>query len=240
MDQQIALLKPHIRTMKKDIKRLRELDALKETKKIIETISKPQHPKPEPKEVVQKVQSQTTVASSLEKAEQYATEEEKQKIFLLKSNKADAENQLAQLQKEVDMLALQKAKLEAEQKTWQDKLAPITVEEQKWPIEKKIADASSSLAKLNQNIEALNQKSSLAKGKISQAEAQLKELYGSALKRNLDKKREEPPQEKPATLQQTKPASQPSLKEKVQAMDKRDQDHRKKFLEDIEAWANSH
>lgn len=263
MDQQVILLKPHIRTMKKDIKRLRELDALKTSQKIIETINKPQAvPAPAPalapttktptpaiktQEIPQKIPASTV--GSLEKAEQYASEEERQKIFLLKSRKADAEKELAQLQKEVAMLAPQKTKLETEKKTWQDKLNPIleqektapenqkdALEKQKWPIEKAVADAASNLARLNQNLETINQKISSVKTRLADAESNLQELYGNALRRNVEKKREESILPKPSP-QPTTP--QPSFKEKVQAMNQRDQDQRKKFLEDIEAWAQS-
>lgn len=252
VDQQIELLRPHVRTMKKDIKRLRELDAINQGKKIIAANqpaalgrsqtgaaqAKTVQPKEQP--VVRATPKTIPADTGLEKVEQYATEAEKQKLFLLKSQKTELEAQLQKFQKESGVLAGQKDKLLEEQKTWQDKLAPVTVEEQKWPLEKKIADLGTSISAISQNQAALQEKSDVIDQKITAIVAQQKELHTAILKRNMEKKREPaaPPTPPPPPQQQRTPPPTPAtLKEKVAASANKEEEQRRKFMEDIEKWA---
>ncbi len=196
------LQRENIRTMRKDLARLREADALRESEKIIKTktpelkegqgsilqkspkefVTTPKLTKenqPEAQKtippIIESQKPQTQFQNDLEKksseiahhrtkknnydkspvdealhqkekieqgavtkAREYANEEEKQKIFLLESQKKDLEKQMQAVGGEGDStLVLEKNKILLEQKNWQEKLKALIEEEGKVEAEEK-------------------------------------------------------------------------------------------------------
>lgn len=151
------LKRAEVRTMKKDLLQLRESDALKERDKIIklktldeqlEELKKAnasaiaaklaaQKEKAEREEVLQKNAGQERLAEK--DLKNYATEEERQKIFLLETQRFDLEKQIDAIDKEKDpALKLEKNKLLLQKRDWQTKLNAVTAEEKKLEDEQKL------------------------------------------------------------------------------------------------------
>ena len=148
------LKRAEIRTMKKDLRALREFDALKERDKIakIKTLDEQIEEKRKADLVVpvrRKVDEKTAREEILQKNEgqeriaekdlkNYANEQEKQQIFLLESQRLGFEKQVDAIDKEKDpALKLEKNKVLLQKRDKQAKLDSILEEEKKLEIEQK-------------------------------------------------------------------------------------------------------
>lgn len=141
------LKRAEIRTMRKDLQALRESDALKERDKIahIRTLeeqlseqqakqekerAKMQSEKSERQEVLEKNAQQERVAEKDLKS--YATEEERQQIFLFESERLNLQKQADLIDNQKDPeLKLQKNNLLLQVRDWQTKLDSVLAEEKK-------------------------------------------------------------------------------------------------------------
>jgi hypothetical protein len=148
------LKRAEIRTMKKDLLAIRELDALKERDKIgkIKTLEEQrseQQKKLQEKEAIKAAGEKAGLEEVLQRNEgqeriaekdlkDYATEQERQQIFLLESQRLGFEKQIDVIDKEKDpALKLEKNKLLLESRNWQEKLNAILAEEKKLETEQK-------------------------------------------------------------------------------------------------------
>jgi|SRR3989344_3009713 len=148
------LKRAEIKTMKKDLRALREVDALKERDKIvkIKTLEEQQaeqaqklqikeaaraaEEKTEMEEILQKNEKQEMLAEK--DLKEYATEEERQQIFLLESQRFELGKQIDEIDKKKDPeLKLQKNKLLLQKRNQQTQLNAILEEERKMEMEQK-------------------------------------------------------------------------------------------------------
>lgn len=149
------LKRAEIRTMKKDLSALRETDALKERDKIVklktleeqlqeraraELVVPVKNRKEEMEEVLQRGEGQEKIAEK--DLKNYATEEERQQIFLLESERLAFEKQVDVIDKDKDpALKLQKNSLLLQKRDLQAKLNSVLDQEKKLEDEQKfIAD----------------------------------------------------------------------------------------------------
>jgi len=149
------LKRAEIRTMKKDLQALREVDALKERDKIgkIKTLeeqraeqekqlqakeaAKANAEKFGREEVLQKNEGQERIAEK--DLKDYATEQERQQIFLLESQRLGFEKQIDAIDKEKDpALKLEKNKFLLQKRDQQTKLDSILEQEKKLEEEQKL------------------------------------------------------------------------------------------------------
>jgi hypothetical protein len=150
------LKRAEIRTMKKDLQALREVDALRERDKIakIKTLEEQLEEKQKQdlasastkataekekvgmETVLQKNEGQERIAEK--DLKNYATEQERQQIFLLESQRLGFEKQIDAIDKEKDpALKLQKNKILLQKRDQQAKLASAIEEEKKLETEQK-------------------------------------------------------------------------------------------------------
>ncbi len=147
------LKRAEIRTMKKDLMALRETDALKERDKIIKL--KTLEEQLTEKQKSDELASAKTIAEKIGRNEvltknegqekiaekdlkNYATEEEKQQIFLLESQRLGFEQQIDDIDKTKDpALKLDKNRLLLQKREQQEKLNVILAEEKKFEDEQK-------------------------------------------------------------------------------------------------------
>ncbi len=152
------LSRAEIRTMRKDIQRLRESVALKERDRIVK-LKTPEEEKLE-KLKLERIEQKEVERQDLEKQNRarievlqkrseeekeamtqlkdFANENERQQIFYLESEKVDLEKQLQTLQKEKEPpLLLQKNKFLLERKSIEENLIPFLEEEKKIENEQK-------------------------------------------------------------------------------------------------------
>ncbi|MGA2417730.1 MAG: hypothetical protein ABSF55_00590 [Candidatus Staskawiczbacteria bacterium] len=152
------LKRAEIRTMKKDLLALREVDSLKERDKIatIKTLeeqleerkmeiakeAQARQEKVGREEVLTKNEGQEKIAEK--DLKNYATEQERQQIFLLESQRLGFEKQIDSIDKEKDpALKLEKNKILLQKRDWQAKLNAILEQEKKLEDEQKfIAEKS--------------------------------------------------------------------------------------------------
>lgn len=145
------LKRAEIRTMRKDLLALREADSLKEREKIatIKTLEEQETEaqkkladkaaleKTGREEVLQKNEGQETIAEK--DLKNYATEQERQQIFLYESQRLGFEKQIDDIdQKKDPALKLEKNKLLLQKRDWQDKLNAILEKEKKLEDEQKL------------------------------------------------------------------------------------------------------
>lgn len=195
-----------IRTMKKDLVRLREEDTRRESSKIAEfgDIGGSKNNSPSPKTSLKqgKVVAQNTtivknnppqnlpreIDTSLDVKEN-ASEIDKQKIFLYKSQKNELENQITTQAKEIPPILQEKNKLLASQRKWREKLAPLiekeknlsedktqSIEKQKWPIEREIKKTEDKVKEIDQTHRSLKEKENALKGKINTIDNSLRAI----------------------------------------------------------------
>lgn len=148
------LKRAEIRTMKKDLRALREFDALRERDKIakIKTIEEQraeQQKKFQEQEALKAAEEKAKLEGVLQKnagqeriaekdLKNYATEAERQQIFLLESQRLAFEKQIDTVDKEKDpVLKLEKNKLLLIKRNQQEKLNSILAEEKKLEDEQK-------------------------------------------------------------------------------------------------------
>lgn len=156
-EQQVKefLKRAQVRTMKKDLKKLREFDALKERDKIakIQTIEEQQIEAAKKQEAikqkiaqgVEKQKREDILGENTEKErlaekdlKKYADEGERQQIFLLESQRVALEDQVKKLEtKNESALVLEKNRALLEQKDWEEKLSSLLEEEKKYEGEQK-------------------------------------------------------------------------------------------------------
>ncbi|MEI7424898.1 MAG: hypothetical protein WCK10_02145 [Candidatus Staskawiczbacteria bacterium] len=143
------LKRAEIKTMKKDLSALREVDALKERDKIVKIktleeqraelakkLAVPYPHKPSVEDVLQKNAGEERIAEK--DLKDYATEQERQQIFLLESQRLGFEKQIDAIDKEKDpALKLSKNGLLLKKRDWQTKLNSILDEEKKLETEQK-------------------------------------------------------------------------------------------------------
>jgi len=152
------LKRAEVRTMKKDLQKLREFDALKERDKIaklktieeqqIEAAKKQEAAKQKIQQGVEKQKREEILGKNTEKEREaekdlkkYAEEGEKQQIFLLESQRVSLEDQIKNLEtKEEPELALEKNRALLEQKNWGTKLNSVLEEEKKREDEQKYVE----------------------------------------------------------------------------------------------------
>ncbi len=203
IDQQETIQKTAIRTMKKDLARLREADATKESRKILDLGTVKKDP-----------------------------EAQKQQIFLMEKQKSTLENELKAVEKEVDKVVMP-SNNPAKQKQLEQSLSSVidrqekepdeikkeTLEKQRWMVEKKLADVQKNIV----NVEAKRTELSQKKEEITASVASLSEGVKKI-------EAEAPP--KPA-----QPTTPP--REKLMETATAENEQRRKFMEDIEKWANA-
>ena len=143
------LKRAEIRTMKKDLAALREADALSERDKIVKIktleeqraelakkLAVPVAPKAGIEEVLTKNEGQERIAEK--DLKNYASEEERQQIFLLESQRLGFEKQIDAIDKEKNpALTLDKNKILLQKRDWETKLNSILDEEKKLETEQK-------------------------------------------------------------------------------------------------------
>ena len=151
------LRRAEVKTMKKDLQYLREADALKERQKIV-NIKTLDEQRLEQQKKLEQIDEQRIVAEKAktervlsENAKQeriaekdlkkYATEEERQQIFLLESQKLDFENQILEIDNKKDpALKLQKNKILLEKRDLEKKLNEVKESISKFDTEEKFID----------------------------------------------------------------------------------------------------
>lgn len=148
------LKRAEIKTMKKDLSALREVDALKERDKIVkiktlEEQEEEQRRKIAAQEAARAAQERTAREELLQRGakeeisaeqdlKQYATEEERQQIFLLESQRFEAEKQIDEIdRKKEPELRLEKNRLLIQKREQQARLNDILEEEGKLEGEQK-------------------------------------------------------------------------------------------------------
>mgnify|MGYP001603194816 FL=1 len=166
------LKRAEIKTMKKDLQALREVDALKERDKIakIRTLEEQrleQEKKLQEKERAKAQVEKTERETVLEKGavqereaekdlKEYATEQEKQQIFQFESERFNFEKQADAIDKEKGpALKLKKNEILIEKKNWETKLNSILGQE------KKLEDEQSFVAQKAQQSAIASEKKSL-------------------------------------------------------------------------------
>jgi len=167
------LKRAEIRTMKKDLQALRETDALKERDKIakIKTLeeqraeqekqlqtkeaAKAAEEKAGREEILQKNEGEERIAEK--DLKDYATEQERQQIFLIESQRLAFEKQVDAIDKEKDpALKLEKNKLLLQKRDQQAKLNSILEEERKLETEEKFIiekEQTSNIASQRKSLE---------------------------------------------------------------------------------------
>jgi chromosome segregation protein len=143
------LKRAEVRTMKKDLLKLREADALQEKAKIIskikEAVKEKRQEAPQEAEMPQDNQAQTKTAAeevlqktaeeeagAEEQLKKYASEEEKQQIFALESQKMQLQNQLGNLKgRQEPEYLVNENELKIEKEKIEKKLRSILNEEEK-------------------------------------------------------------------------------------------------------------
>lgn len=239
-----------IQTMKKDLKRLREYDAAKESEKIISAplkapTSAPLPPAPKMPEPTLK-QPSAQPAPKILTLPNSASELEKQQHFALGGQKHDLQAQLEFIRYEQKTaLAMEKTKLMAEKERLQEKLSQLSqkeykqpenkkesVEKQVWAIEKEIQSKERQLQEIDKKIAGLGEQEKALSEKIAGIESSESNILAQVKSRNEQALKE--PQKK-EYLQQP-PAS---IKEKLSVIAKAEEALRRKFMEDIEKWVQS-
>ena len=171
------LKRAEVRTMKKDLQALREVDALKERYKIIKTKT-PEEQKAEQakkklaaeKELTQQLEEKSGREGILQKraldereAEKnlkiYAEEGEKQQIFLLESQRIDLEKQVKTIEQEKDPnLKLIKNRALLERRDWEAKLNLIKENNRKLDTEENFLNEKSKTSNIPSEKKSLEER----------------------------------------------------------------------------------
>jgi hypothetical protein len=176
-EQQVRefLKRAEIRTMKKDLQALREIDALKERDKIakIKTLEEQRQEQEKKLQIAEKERAElekakrekilSENAAQEEMAEkdlrQYATEEELQKIFLFESQRIAFEEKVEEIgKKENTILKPEKDKILGQKGDWQRKLDAIIEKEKKLEEEKKFISQKSQESSFSSQKKGLEQR----------------------------------------------------------------------------------
>lgn len=272
--------KAAIRTMKKDLQRLREADILAESEKIMSAKTAPAAQKPAiftPSQAVSVPKNDLSVASQKKDipkeqiinrsvVEKYASEEEKQRLFALKSQKETAEQQVQKISKEKkpEILA-KKTKLEGIKNLWKKKLTPLqekssegkqkwSEEKKEWKAEKEIAEKEKEIAKSQMDYEKISAEEVKIKEDARKAEDALKQIYSNVTARKEEKEKSQPqsnagshvptlsasghPSATPPKTEEIA-VKKPTFEEKMAKAATEEDKIRIKFMEDVEKWASS-
>lgn len=179
-EQQVKefLKRAEVRTMRKDLQRLREFDALKERDKIaklktieeqqIEATQKQESIKQKVQENIEKQRREEVLGKNTQKEREaekdlkkYADEGEKQQIFLLESERVKIEDQIKDLEtKKEPEIALQKSKLLSLQYAQETKLKAIIEKEEKIENEQKYIEEKESSSGISSEKKALESRRS--------------------------------------------------------------------------------
>lgn len=163
------LNREEIRTMQKDLRALREIDALSEKEKIVkinkaeeervkqEILEKEKREAEERtrrNQILQKQEEEEYMASI--QIKEYANEAEKQQIFLSEAKRLDLDNQLQIINKSKDpRLLLEKNQLLADGKGWQSKIGALAQDEQKLESEVKVIEEREKTTNIPQERQSL-------------------------------------------------------------------------------------
>lgn len=157
-ESESLLQRVNIRTMKKDLQKLREFDATSERQKIVKKNTVKAQNKPQDIESkalnqiekdVQELENRGKILQQSTKQEEgailqakkYANESEKQQIFVLEAQKAELQKNIQAIVKEQEPpLLLEKNKILIEQKNLQQKLAPLAEQEAKIEAQQKVIE----------------------------------------------------------------------------------------------------
>jgi hypothetical protein len=151
------LRRAEVRTMKKDLQYLREADALKERAKIvnIKTLEEQRLEQQKKLEQIEKEKQEAEKAKTErvlsenvkqekiaeKELKNYATEEERQQIFLFESQRLGFENQILEIDNKKDpALKLDKNKILLEKRNWEQKLNGVKENISKLDTEEKFID----------------------------------------------------------------------------------------------------
>src|SRR3989339_738595 len=290
-------------TMKKDLRKLREADAIKEKSKIVsggfkktfgfaQDGSTPNKAVPEElKEIKEKFEREKILNENYiqeieaeKQLKNYANEEEKQRIFILESQKINLEKKEIELK--LRDLRSQEEKLEAEEKviserekatnvpleketlekTRQDLEAKIQeIEKKRWEVEREISKEDSSIEIVNQDYKKIINEENDLKQRITDIDKQLRQIYSQIVQRIQELKKKEKEDIKTAQteiakietkekeeVQRNQWARSPStrysekeylrtipdkVKENLEKQAEAEEEHRRKFLENIETKA---
>lgn len=215
-----------IRTMRKDLKKMREADVVKEKEKIVKA------------QASQPAAKQTTPPINLpihgqDEAGPISIETEKQKAFLLQQQQEQLAAANKKLQQEKQALVPQKEALVKAKEKIEDSLKPLAakeataseddqqvIEKQRWPIENELEKLKSKIEEVNERYEHYERQEQTVTQQAKEAQAGMAAAKDAAMKEELRQRQEKNMQkEAPAPVSENQ--------------------KRKKFMEDIEAWANS-
>lgn len=177
IDQKELLQRASIKTMKKDLKRLREADAKKESQKIISVRTPEKKAEPvkpavatEPSSSLQvSLQAQAQSDRRITDLKHVANESEKQEIFLLESRRKALAQKLIDFAKgeEVSLMA-EKDKAIAESSSVKEHMDQLTqkaqdkgdkmAEQQAWFLAQELKKADSAIQGINEQIESVKRK----------------------------------------------------------------------------------
>lgn len=232
-EQKTTLLqRSSIRTMRKDLKRLREADVVQESKKIIQAEVPAPTPVP-PKKIVIQAVGAPEVKNPVATSPQNIEEIEKQKAFLLKQQQEELEAKAKKIKDEKEALMPEKNALVQAQKKWESSLNPIiekqnkanedeqaAIEKKRWPIEQELAKIKTKINEVDEKYQHYEKEEQEVSGGVAKTQATVQNIQN-----NLEARKEQKKQE----------AATPTQKVPTPTEDQR----RKKFMEDIEAWASS-
>lgn len=188
-EQQVKefLKRAEIRTMKKDLRQLREKDALKERDKIVKIKTLEEQQAEEAKKIQEReLAKQKAESAGVEKvlgrqAEQekiaeenikdYASETERQQIFLLESERFNLENQIKAFETEKEpALKLEENNLLIEKRNWEQRLNSILAEEKKLEEEQKFIVEKDQASQIPEEKKALEKRKWELDSKIQEIE----------------------------------------------------------------------
>lgn len=264
-----------IRTMKKDIRRLRETDTVKESEKIIKLdLTPPPAPvkpfdsaqgkpapivPPKPSTPVIKTPAPLPARPSKEAlfAKEHATEPEKQQMFALESKKNELARQLAEKEKQSAPVAFEKNRLAEQQRQWQEKAGQMDAkkadEKERFPIDRELSNITGQLQRIEGQYSAALGQEQQIKQEIKAITSALEDVY-TAIRQRYEAKAAasaaqavKPPQEEKQPQPEPLPTKEPSYLKEVPASAKKsiiqagakENEQRKKFMEDVERWIQS-
>ena len=168
------LKRAEIRTMRKDLRELRETDALKERDKIakIRTLEEQLKERTTAQEKIsakalsekterEKVLSENSRQERMAEKDlkNFATEQERQQIFILESERLSFEKQIDEIDKEKDpALKLEKNKIQIQKRDTKTRLKPILDKEKKLEDEQKLVVEKSQTTTIPSQKKALEQR----------------------------------------------------------------------------------
>jgi len=278
-----------IKTMKKDIQRLRDADTLAETERIVvtktakneygpkqnsqpENTVKKQNPEVKPRPVfikqAAKPEQKTAPKQNLsdnnatdqlkvkieEGNKKYASENEKQQIFLFESQLVQLKKQLQSVSDKKLSLASQRSNILTEKENSQRKLSSIIeaeksalseeqkqeIEKQRWAIEKDIANIENKINNIDQDHKKFKEEENTLKEKIATIDNSLKNIH-SSVKKIADqeiKNKQDVSELQEEYLKGFQPSATIAKEKSTESLKKEEQ-QRSEFMKEVEKWASS-